>query len=244
MINEEDAAKHAGLLAEQRFYLVERLARARLAEAREAVKGPNEWPVFDDFDYMIEVLAAAEAFGIDELSGWLIPQGSDARDQDECRSFRAHATKVSQRLMFKCAGVPNPDPNSVAFDSATREKLRFHLGKVRSIIDADPMPDWKKQDLYDAIAALEREIDKSRTRVAAVIDVLAKLWEGEVRAVDAVRQIVMIVQEARSKEQEKARLATPAETRQIEAQKKMLPAPASKPKRIGRKKDADDEIPF
>jgi hypothetical protein len=245
MINEEDVAKHYGLPLEQRFYLTERLARQRLADARTAVAGSNDWPTFDEFDYMIEVLAAAEAFGIEELGDWRLPQDNDDRSRDICRSFRGEATKVSQRLMLKYAGVPNPDPNTVALDAATKEKLRFHLGQVRGIVDKDPMPDWKKQDLYDAIAELEREIDKARTRIAAVIDVLGKAWDGEVRAMDALRQVVTIIQDAKAAERKAAAVAAPIEPRRIEGPKpKALAAPKPKAKKNGFDKALDDEIPF
>ena len=244
MIKEEDAAKHVGLPPEQRFYLVERLARERVAEARREA-GSHDFPAYDDHDYMIEVMAAAEAFGIAELGRWELPSLSNDDWQATCRNFRAEATKVSQRLMFKYAGVPNPDPNTVAFDAATKQKLRFHLEQVRGIVDADPMADWRKQELYKAIAALEREIEKARTHVTAVFDVLAKLWDGEVRAADAIRQVIMIVQEARAKEQEKAKLLAPVEPKQIEAQKqKKLPAPPGKRNSNGYGGSLDDEIPF
>lgn len=255
MITEEDAAKHAGLQPEQRFYLTERLCRERLAAARKAASGTNDWPEYDEFDYMIEVKAAAEAFGIGELDRWQLPSRSDDEAQGECRNFRAEATKVSQRLMYRYAGVPDQDPNTVALDAATKEKLRFHLAQVRGIIDADPMPAWKKQELYDAIAELECEIDKARTRVGAVLDVLGRVWDGELRAVDALRQIVAIVQDAKAKERQQAKLAAPVLPKQLTAPSPELPA-RKEPKRLegpygghakkknGFDKALDEEIPF
>jgi len=118
--------------------------------------------------------------------------------------------------------------------------LRFHLAQVRGIIDEDPMPDWKKQNLYDAIAELEREIDKARTRIAAVIEVLGRAWDGNVRAVDALRQIVTMIQEAKATENETLRLGAPLEVKQIEARNtKALMGPKSR-----QDKSLNDEIPF
>lgn len=238
MINEEDAAKHVGLPSEQRFYLTERLARERLSEAQR-----DEWPVFNDCDYMVQVLAAAEAFGIDELTGWQTP---DDNDRELCRSFRAHATKVSQKLMLKYAGVPVSDPNTVALDEATKEKVRHHLGQVRSIVDKAAVPDWKKQEIYEAISALELEIDKARTRVAALLDVLGKVWEGEVKAIDGLRKIVMIIQDAKAKEVERAKLAPPPEPKRLLGPaRKALAVQACKPKKSGGvDRTLDDEVPF
>lgn len=195
MITEEDAARHVGLPSDQRFYLTERLARERLAQARQEA-GQNDWPAFDEFDYMIEVIAAAEAFGVLELQNWELPEDNDDRAKNYARRFRSEATKVSQKLMFRYAGVQVGDPNTVGLDPAEKEKLRFHLIQVRGVVDKSSMPDWKKQDLYAAIASLESEIDKSRTRVGAVLDVVGRAWAGEVAPIDALRQVVMIVQEA------------------------------------------------
>ena len=137
MITENDVAGHYGLPPEQRFYLTERLVRQRLVDACRAVEGSPHAPTFDEFDYMVEVLAAAEAFGIDELSKWELPRGNDRRSSEECRAFLGEATKVAVRLMLTYAGVPVSEPNTAALDAST--KLRFYLGQVRSIIGEHPI---------------------------------------------------------------------------------------------------------
>ncbi len=50
--------------------------------------------------------------------------------------------------------------------------------------------------------SLSVKCDKARTRIAAVIDVLGKAWEGDVQIADALRQIVIIVQDAKDAEKE------------------------------------------
>lgn len=243
MINEEDLAGAvlAGMEPDQRFRFIEQLAAKRLVSERD-INGEH---IYDDYDYMSSVLEAARLCRISELLEWDMPRRNGDDWQWACRNFRADATRVSQRILFEHASRPVKDPNTVALDAATKERLRFHLGQVRGIIDNDPMPDWKKKDLYDSISELEREIDKARTRIAAVIDVLSKTWDGDMRAADALRQIVIIIQSAKSDENETAMLAAPQKPKQIEGPKNLAaPRRKSVERKSGVDKPLDDEIPF
>lgn len=239
MISEDDlaGAALAGMEPEQRFRFIEQLAAKRLISERNF----NGEQIYDDYDYMSSVLEAARLCGISALLEWDMPPRSGDDWEWRCRNFRADATRISQRILFEHASRPAKDPNTVALDAATKERLRFHLAQVRGIIDEDPMPDWKKQSLYDAIAELEREIDKARTRIAAVIDVLGKAWEGGVRVTDALQQIAIIIQGAKSTENEMATLAAPLKPKQIEGPKAKR---KSSEKQIGFDNSLDDEIPF
>ena len=244
MINEEDLAGAvlASMQPDQRFRFIEQLAAKRLVSERDM----NGDQIYDDYDYMSSVIEAARLCGISELLAWDMPRRSGDDWQWACRNFRADATRVSQRILFQYASTPLTDPNTVALNAATKERLRFHLAQVRGIIDKDAMPDWKKQGLYDAIADLEREIDQARTRLAAVINVLGKAWDSGVRTVaDAAQQIAVILQDAKSAENKTATLPAPIEPKQLEG-----------PKGLGTSKRApiaerttfdtalDDEIPF
>lgn len=248
MITEEEAAKHAWLPSEQRFYMVERALRMRLDQARQEAD-PDGNVFFDVNDYMIEVSAAAEAFGIDELANWEIPDPNDQYAFAVCRRFLAAATKVSQKLMYKYAGR-DQDPNTVLLSAEAKRSAREALGEVRVIVEESSLPSWRKQDLYDAIAELEREIDKERTRLAAVLDVLGKAVGGDVPVADALRRIFMIVQDAKERAKQRAQLLPEMAPKQLPASEtKALPnvplrKPPLKPKRVGFDKKIDDEIPF
>ena len=218
MINSEDAALHFGLPPEQRFYLTEQLARRRLETAFEESE-QYQRPTLSEFDYMTAVLAAAEVFVITELQDWELPTISVGNAEGVARDFRAAATKVSQKLMYRFAGIPKHDPNSASLSPAMKEKFRFHLGQVRSLIDQDPMPDWKKQEFYAAIRVLECELEKPRTSAAAVLEVVSKLWEGEKGVADVLRQIMSIYREAKSSEQQQLKLTEAAAPKLLEAPK-------------------------
>lgn len=201
MITEEDLTEGelAGMEPERRFRFIEQLVAKRLVGERDF----NGDQIYDDYDYMSSVLEAARVFGISELLEWEMPHRSGDDWPWRCRNFRAEATRISQRILFEYASRPATDPNTVALNAATKERLRFHLGQMRGIIDREAIPAWKKQDIYEAIAELESEIDKTRTRLAAVLDVVGRAIDGNETVMDAVRKIITIVQEAKAKESSK-----------------------------------------
>ena len=253
MITEEDVAKHAWLPPEQRFYKMERVARDKLAEARREA-GQNEWIAYDELDYMMEVLPAAEALGISELTDWNLPDPTDGNSDGYCRRFRLDATRVSHKLMIKYAGRGEQDPNTVALNAEAKKDVRYHLGEVRTAVERSNCPSWRKNELYEALSELEREIDKERTRLAAVLNVLGKAALGEVNVPDAVGRIVMIVQEAKDREEQKAKLLTEAMPQLPAANakvgEKLPPQPKAAAKAVEKRKGngfdktIDDEIPF
>lgn len=241
MLTEDDLAEVAlaSMEPEQRFRCLEQLVAKKLV-AERTYEGEQ---FYDDYDYMTSVLEAARICGITELTNWELPPRIGSGWETECRNFRGEATRVSQRILFKYASRPTKDPNTVAFDPATKKRLRFHLQQMRDIVDNDAAPDWKKQDFYDAIADLEREIDKSRTRLAAVLELVGKTVEGSEPITDAVRKIVMIVQDAKIKENDQALLAPPVETKRIEGPSSNGSS-GPKTSNGGFDTPLDDEIPF
>ena len=88
MIFEHDIEKFSGLTSEQKFYKIESLARRRLEELRKNTYS-NEPVLYNEYDYATAVIAAADAFGIDELAKSDLPSPSDDNSEAECRMFRA-----------------------------------------------------------------------------------------------------------------------------------------------------------
>ena len=209
MITEEDlaGAELAGMAPEQRFRFIEQLAAKRLASERD-YEGSQ---IYDDYDYMSSVLEAARLFNIFELSEWEMPaRTSDWRPNcqnsvQRQRAFRNASSSSNSRNR-------QTEPNTVALNAATKEQLRFHLGQVHAIIDKEAMPDWKKQGIYDAITALEREIDKARTQLAAVLDVVGKVLEVPEKYMGHLQKIVGIFQDAEQGRERKVQACSACRT--------------------------------
>lgn len=242
MITDEDladAALHV-MEPEQRFRFVEQLARKRLETERDE----NGGAFYDNHDYMSIVLPAAQTWGIAELNEYTLPSRANDSCIWICANFRSDATRISNRILFEQLSRPARDPNTVALSLKTKEILRFHLQQVRTIIDSEPIDDSKKQELFDAIAKLEREIDKSRTRIASVIEVAGKVFSGEIKAFEAMQLVVTIVYEAIAAEKKQPQLPAPTEQKQLEGPKATAPKSELVVKRPKPKRDCDDEIPF
>lgn len=236
MIYESDLEGRAGQLPELQFRYIEQLAAKRRASDRDD-EGNMLW---DDFDYMSHVQPAAEAFGIAELHNWELPSRGDEYCLEKCRNFRAEATRISAKILYRYATLPEKDPNTVALDAETKTKLRFHLHQIHTLIDNEQLPQWLKEELHKAVSALEQEFDKARTRLGTVLELFGKVWEGSQSVGDALRTVISIVQDAKKSEREKSALAAPVQQKQLPAPK----APTVAKKKNGFDKALDDEIPF
>lgn len=238
MINSDDVAGLAGLGPEQKFCMIEQLARKRLADARRAAR-QNDWPEFDDFDYMVDVLAAAQEFGITELAEYEMPWRNADDRESRCQMFRDEASRVSQRLLYR-HGTKSA---TVALDHGTKEKISHWLTQMREAIQAADVSSEKKDRLFDLIDQLQAEVDRDRTPIHAAGELWVTLciYMGEgAKRLDPVAQFLAKVGGALG-------LSKQAE----DSQRKKLP-PAKETKRIeGPKKPKDgcdrtlnDEIPF
>ncbi len=242
----------AGLESEKRFCRVEQCIHQRLIDARRAaeVRATNQYgmptPEFGEDDYAVSISATIE-YGMTDLSDFDLPWPTDENSEAQCRMFRARATQLSQQFLFRYAA--RNDPNTVAFDQKTKDKLRFHLLQLRIVIKKDAMPDWQKQEWEEAISALEAQIDKSRSALVAFLDVAGKGLTGSVPISEAIGKLVAIAKEAKFVETAREMLGAPLAPKQIEGPKaKQLAAPKAKASKggfgSGFDKALDDEIPF
>lgn len=250
MITLEDTAALAGLGREQKFCMIEQLARKRLTEARELAEQASDYsnhyvkPRYSEHDYAVEVSAAALEFGIDELANFELPWPTDETAEKTCRMYRAQATQVSQRLLFR-HGTKSV---AVSLDASTKEKISHWLKQMREAVQAADVAPEKKDRLFTLIDELQAEVDRDRTPVHAAgelwLTICTYMGEGMKKALDPVTPYVERICGALGHAKTAA-----------DSQPKRLP-PRSEPKRIeGRKtqldkqgngfsESLDEEIPF
>jgi hypothetical protein len=99
----------AGLGPEQKFCMIEPLARRRLVDARCSA-GQNDIPEHDGFVYMLGVLAAVQEFGIEELA-----------------SYEMSWRNAENREAVKCPGCAEPGLPMTALPKGHEE----HDGRPR-----------------------------------------------------------------------------------------------------------------
>ena len=241
-----------GLPNEQKFCLVERSANERYKRAcREA--NQNEPPEYDEFDYMVTVLAAADEYGIVELHNWEIPARRDEHRIDTCQDFRDTASRVAQRLMFRF-GTRN---NAVALDAPTKLKISHWLTQMREAVQQAPVSSEKKDRLLAMIDQLQAEVDRDRTPVHAIGELYLTICTYVADGAEKLEPVSKFLQNvggalgiAHKKEAAQVILPPPKEKKQIEADRKSshsnpsagYGATVKKPKNGFDK--SPDEIPF
>lgn len=239
MITQEDVAALVGLQREQKFCMIEQVARKRLADARRAA-GQNDWPEYSEYDYAVSVSAAATEFGIAELEDFKLPWPSDEQTDELCRMYRARATRVSQQLLFR-HGTKSA---AVSLDSSTKEKINHWLEQMRSAVQGAEVAAEKKDRLFALIDELQAEVDRDRTPVHAAgelwVTLCTYMGEGAKKALEPttpyIERICGALGLAKKAEDIHQRRLPPAkESKRIEGPKKI---------ERGFGRPFDDEIPF
>lgn len=118
-----------------------------------------------EFDYISHVLAAAEECGVDELMRWETPSTGDEDALVVRRDFRQDAKRVALKLQIRA--LRRAKGYMIAFDAATKAKLRHHLEQIRSTVDKLEISEAKKDRLHNCIDDLDLEIGKDRTKAEA-----------------------------------------------------------------------------
>lgn len=253
MFSDDFLAGLTGLPDEQKFCLIERGANAQYRRASQEAN-QNEPPEYYEFEYVVTVLAAADACGITELQGWKTP---DRRDQDRietCQDFRDAASRVSQRMLFRYG----TRTYMVALDAATKLKISHLLTQMREAVQHAPVASEKKDRLFAMIDKLQGEVDRDRTPVHAIGELYLTICTYAAEGVEKLEPVSKFLQSvggalgiAHKKEEAQAKLPPPKETKRIEADTKQgYGAPenggygAPVKKKNGFEKPLDDEIPF
>jgi hypothetical protein len=194
--------------------------------------------------YISRTLAAKTELGLKVLEDWSIP----AAPNFSIELYHNFLSDVEHyRTILQIRHSRRDRGLTIRFDAAAKSKLRHYLGQIREFVDKLEVDDWKRDDFYKVISALELEIDRDRSRLGVVGDFLVKgsaiLGESAEKA-EPLRKWLDSIARLIWGAQMKERAATlPAPER------KELPAP---PKQLSVTKQRsakasttrDDEIPF
>lgn len=209
---------------EKAFVIYSNAAYDKLQRAYEYAEQMNISAESDQQEYMSTMLAGIAAFNVAGLSGY----------STMSQQFVNHVRQVTATMMIRHSRQVGR--YTVAFDAATKLKLRHHLDQIREVVDNSHDTESKKDALRACIAALAAEIDMGRSSFEQFTDVVGALGNLTRETWDKVSPMVKVlmgtVHEAKEKEIE--RLPAPTAKKQIE----------DKTKRNGFDKQLDDEVPF
>lgn len=224
------------------FVALERLARERLDEllADQPVNGNGNWDY--ELEYMGSVLGAAQVYGIDELSSVELPHVEDNHAGVAYRQFRVRISQVCTLLRLRTA--QRLKKTAVAFDPATKAKLRHLLDQMRDAVDKEIRLTQRKRDaLFSKIADLSREVDSNWSRVESYGALVIEVADAFGEAVDRLEPLRKWIDsigaafgKARRDQDDQARLPAPREPKRIEPPKRRAASQGDK--------KIDDEIPF
>jgi hypothetical protein len=233
------------------FVRLEDMARQELEDRWEqgnsvSTSEASQWAL----DYMSDVLAAAEAYGVEALLKWKLPGGHDDDEEYKyCHGFRQEARRVARQLHIRA--IRRERGHLVAFDAATKVRLRHHLEQIHQIVDKLEISRAKKDRLHDCIEDLELEIGKDRTKVetygALAIEAASYSNETSNLLSEAVRKFGAALGLAQASASEQRYLPAPRKPKQIEVSKPQQAEAAKTKKQLPKssfEKELDDEVPF
>ena len=202
--------------------------------------GPNEYPEYDDFDYMVAVLAAAQEFEIEELASTELPGRGGSEWQERCQTFKDEASRVSLRLLYR----HGTRRTTVALEGPTKEKISHWLKQAREEVQKADVSSEKKTRLFNLIDQLQAEVDRDRTPVQAAgalwLQICTYFGEGAKNALEPTVPYIERICGALGL----AKQAEDAQPRELPPPKPPKRIEAQKTKSRGFDKPLDDEIPF
>jgi hypothetical protein len=224
------------------FLQLEREFRNELEAAREDQN--SNWD-YTTADYMNKTLAAANALGVDALSGFSVDTWDDNERSANFYDFLRAVDSVI--IQIRIANSRTRNAMTVGLTEAQKAKIHHFIEKIRAEIEACTALDSKKEKLYDILAKLAQEVSKARTRYERFADLARSLagLSADVEREGArpwwpwFEKIMGLLDDAKEAE---PKLPKPPKIKKIEPPRKELPKPNGGDGNDGR--DADDDIPF
>ncbi len=228
---------------EQAFVECERHARGRLEEA-VAKLTDNETGNACHLAYMSTVLGVAAELDIGILTSWKLPPPQD-EIWNIAQSFINDVDHCTVRIRMRLAR--RKKRYSVAFDSATKEKLRHHLNQMLEVVQNLEVSSRKRDALYSKINTLMAEINSDWTRFESLADLTLEVADTVGQAATKMEPLRPFIESitgyfAKSKraQDDQAQLPRPQEQKRIEPPRDKAPKSKGGPFSV----ELDDEIPF
>jgi hypothetical protein len=161
-------------------------------------------------------------------------------------TFRNSVNYVQARLRFMPLnrGGVGYVPIAIAINQAYREEIHENLEKVRKAVAAMELEDRKRDTIFRKLRALQLEVDKSKTRIDAAMDLMLELTDTMGDAAENLKPVAGLMERFRKLwaaaqgESESALPGAHSEQKRITGPMTRDAIPAGKPR------DLDDDIPF
>jgi hypothetical protein len=213
------------------FLAIEERARERVA--RQLAESEDSH--FDDSirrNYIITVVAAADALEIHDLHGASVPRVGD----ETLIQFQQLVNDVAGfAVRVRIQSARRARKFSVALDQPTKRKLRHLLKQIREVVDKLEVSDQKRERLYCRVAELEEEVNRNRTRLEVVASLAISISETSGKVAKNleplwkwVHPLLGLIGKAQEREEVPSVPQLPSPPRQIEAPKWVPASPKEK----------------
>ncbi|MEA2824853.1 MAG: hypothetical protein QOF03_1335 [Alphaproteobacteria bacterium] len=228
-----------------------RHAQRRLTEYSQAISSNDEegWRAIQDAQYSFKnvVVAAAKQYGIEPFMSTSVPHLNRV-GADDYRQFIADLDHYMTQLVLDHSIRGKRE--SVFIATPVKDKIRVYVYELKKCIDAADITDAKRAALLDKLADFERELDKRRLSLWAVMTITFTILSvpgGVWSSVDIVSKltsnILQTVGEAKATDDETRQLIPTQEPKALMPPRKPEEEVVDK-KRSFQRGDLDDEIPF
>jgi hypothetical protein len=196
--------------------------------------------------YMNQVAAAANAYGIEALSGLEIPKLGTSQISfiAAYRQFLADVDHVTIQIRIHAARADHE--GTVGLEDIERTKIHHFIQQIRIVIENADIPDDKRDALFDKLNKFAAEVDRKRTKLQTAMAVIIAICDGIGQGFEKLEPAQKMINSisvllGRAKENEERadkRLPPPTERKRIEPPKQRLASPRKIADLL------DDDIPF
>jgi hypothetical protein len=247
MISEEDfqaAAETAD--PELAFVRLESRFRQALSENLNNIDGNYAYRAAV-IEYMNHTIAAAQYLGLDFLDFFELPTPDDNDINETHRKFTTVIDAFRVRVQLQ--NVRKPIEFSVGLSATDKDKLRFFVGQMKTIIDEANLTPEKREALFNKLNKFLEEVDRNRAsweRFADLVVTVASVGGEAAKKLQPLRELIDSIARllGHNKDIENSRPRLPkSEQGKIEDKRPTQTKAQSKP--MPRKRgEMDDEIPF
>ena len=243
------------------FLHYEKLFRGPLDSALASIQEESQERYWDSSNhfmqtYINQVIATAEALGIDFLNHW-VNSPAAANDPSNFKQIKFDIDAAITEIKVRHAQLDRK--SSVRLEPEAREKIRDLVNKIKITIEGIELPLPRKEALMSRLNAFATEVDRDRTRLAAFGALIIEAASGAAKVERKLRPIrkwldsvAGVMHEARASEDSRPQLSAPSQRLQAPVKRIGAPAgrsvtgelwaaPAPEKPTSG---DPDDQIPF
>ncbi|RDI62008.1 hypothetical protein [Microvirga subterranea] len=144
--------------------------------------------------------------------------------------FRDYIQNETLRLRLEKAKAAKSGIVTVlSLNPSHKEKVRFHIEKIRSLLESVDIPERKRESLFKKLNAFAADVDQNLTKLDALMSLMLEVSSTAGKVADNLKPVRDLLDPlfnwlGKAKEENEA-LPSPERKPQIEGPRKQLPAP-------------------